>query len=72
MIRIIRSEDEPKPVLMARFDLSDAQAEYVLNTRLRHLARLEEMKIRGEQEELAAGARLAAGHPGLGRGAQVT
>jgi topoisomerase-4 subunit A len=54
VIRIIRTEDEPKPVLMARFDLSDAQAEYVLNTRLRHLARLEEMKIRAEQAELIA------------------
>jgi topoisomerase-4 subunit A len=53
VIRIIRSEDEPKPVLMARFGLSDAQAEYVLNTRLRQLARLEEMKIRGEQADLA-------------------
>ena len=53
VIRIIRTEDEPKPVLMARFGLSDAQAEYVLNTRLRQLARLEEMKIRGEQEALA-------------------
>jgi topoisomerase-4 subunit A len=53
VIRIVRSEDEPKPVLMARFDLSDAQAEYVLNTRLRQLARLEEMKIRAEQEELS-------------------
>jgi len=52
VIRIIRTEDEPKPVLMARFGLSDAQAEYVLNTRLRHLARLEEMKIRAEQAEL--------------------
>ncbi len=54
VIRIIRTEDEPKPVLMARFGLSDAQAEYVLNTRLRQLARLEEMKIRAEQEELIA------------------
>ncbi|MCG6942564.1 MAG: DNA topoisomerase IV subunit A [Thiohalocapsa sp.] len=54
VIRIIRTEDEPKPVLMARFELTDAQAEYVLNTRLRQLARLEEMKIRGEQEELQA------------------
>ena len=53
VIRIIRTEDEPKPVLMSRFDLSDVQAEYVLNTRLRQLARLEEMKIRGEQDELA-------------------
>ena len=53
VIRIIRTEDEPKPVLMARFELSEVQAEYVLNTRLRQLARLEEMKIRGEQAELA-------------------
>jgi topoisomerase IV subunit A len=53
VIRIIRTEDEPKPVLMSRFDLSDVQAEYVLNTRLRQLARLEEMKIRGEQDELS-------------------
>ena len=53
VIRIVRSEDEPKPVLMARFDLTDIQAEYVLNTRLRQLARLEEMKIRAEQDELA-------------------
>ncbi len=54
VIRIIRTEDEPKPALIARFGLSDAQAEYVLNTRLRQLARLEEMKIRAEQDELAA------------------
>ncbi|MFZ0791360.1 MAG: DNA topoisomerase IV subunit A, partial [Chromatiaceae bacterium] len=53
VIRIIRSEDEPKPILMARFGLTDVQAEYVLNTRLRQLARLEEMKIRTEQAELA-------------------
>ncbi len=52
VIRIIRSEDEPKPVLMARFVLSDAQADYILETKLRQLARLEEMKIRGEQTEL--------------------
>jgi len=53
VIRIIRTEDEPKPVLMARFNLSEEQAEYILETRLRQLARLEEMKIRGEQDELA-------------------
>ncbi len=53
VIRIIRTEDEPKPALMTRFGLSDAQAEYVLNTRLRQLARLEELKIRGEQAALA-------------------
>jgi topoisomerase-4 subunit A len=52
VIRIIRSEDEPKPVLMARFKLDDEQADYILDTRLRQLARLEEMKIRGEQDEL--------------------
>ncbi len=52
VIRIIRAEDEPKPALMARFGLSDTQAEYVLNTRLRQLARLEEMKIRSEQGTL--------------------
>ncbi|MBN2886122.1 MAG: DNA topoisomerase IV subunit A, partial [Chromatiaceae bacterium] len=54
VIRIIRTEDEPKAVLMARFELSEAQADYVLNTRLRQLARLEEMKIRAEQEALGA------------------
>jgi topoisomerase-4 subunit A len=52
VIRIIRTEDEPKPVLMERFGLSEAQADYVLDTRLRQLARLEEMKIRGEQQAL--------------------
>ncbi len=52
VIRIIRTEDEPKPVLMQRFDLTDVQADYILDTKLRHLARLEEMKIRAEQEEL--------------------
>ena len=52
VIRIVRTEDEPKPVLMARFGLSDRQADYVLDTRLRQLARLEEMKIRAEQEAL--------------------
>ncbi len=53
VIHIIRTEDQPKPVLMARFGLSDVQADYILDTRLRQLARLEEMKIRGEQDELA-------------------
>ena len=53
VIKIIRKEDEPKPVLMKRFKLSDAQAEAILELRLRHLARLEEMKIKGEQSELA-------------------
>ena len=54
VIRIIRREDEPKPVLMKRFSLSEIQAEAILDTKLRHLAKLEEMKIRGEQAELAA------------------
>ncbi|WP_028916252.1 DNA topoisomerase IV subunit A [Pseudoxanthomonas sp. J35] len=53
VIRIIRTEDEPKPALIARFGLSEEQADYILETRLRQLARLEEMKIRGEQGELA-------------------
>jgi topoisomerase-4 subunit A len=54
VIRIIRREEEPKPVLMKRFRLSDEQTEEILNTRLRHLAKLEEMKIREEQTTLAA------------------
>ncbi len=54
VIEIIRSEDRPKPVLMSRFSLSDRQAEAILELKLRHLAKLEEMKIRGEQDELAA------------------
>src|SRR5438309_1079193 len=53
VIRIIRREDEPKPVLMKRFKLSDEQTEEILNTRLRHLARLEELRIREEQKTLA-------------------
>ena len=53
VIRIIRSEDDAKPALIARFALSEEQAEYILDTRLKQLARLEEMKIRGEQDELA-------------------
>ncbi len=53
VIRIIRSEDEPKPKLMKRFKLTEIQTDYILDTRLRHLAKLEEMKIKGEQKELA-------------------
>lgn len=53
VIRIVRYEDEPKEALIARFQLSELQAEAILETKLRHLARLEEMKIRGEQGELA-------------------
>ena len=52
VIRILRTEEQPKAVLMARFQLSDAQAEAILETKLRHLARLEEMKLRGEQDQL--------------------
>ncbi len=52
VIAIIRSEDNPKPVLMERFGITDLQAEAILELKLRHLAKLEEMKIRGEQDEL--------------------
>ncbi|GGD61034.1 DNA topoisomerase IV subunit A [Lacimicrobium alkaliphilum] len=54
VIHIIRTEDKPKPVLMERFGLTDTQAEAILELKLRHLARLEEIKIRGEQDELSA------------------
>jgi len=54
VIRIIREEDEPKPALMTAFGISERQAEAILELRLRHLAKLEEMKIRGEQDELEA------------------
>ncbi len=53
VIRIIRREDEAKPVLIKRFKLSEEQAEAILETKLRHLAKLEEMKIREEQKELS-------------------
>ncbi|MHB1239147.1 MAG: DNA topoisomerase IV subunit A [Gammaproteobacteria bacterium] len=53
VIAIVRNEDHPKAALMARFGLSDLQAEAILDLKLRHLARLEEQKIRGEQDELA-------------------
>ena len=52
LIRIIRREDEPKPVLMATFKLSEVQADAVLNMRLRNLRKLEEMEIRNEDKEL--------------------
>ena len=52
VIHIIRNEDEPKPVLMARFALSDEQAEAILNLRLRHLAKLEEHELQAEREQL--------------------
>jgi topoisomerase IV subunit A len=53
VIRIIRREDEPKPLLIKRFKLSEEQVEAILETKLRHLAKLEEMKIREEQQALA-------------------
>lgn len=53
VIAIIRKEDKPKPVLMKRFKLSDEQAEAILEIKLRHLARLEEMQIKREQDELS-------------------
>ncbi|RUO47043.1 DNA topoisomerase IV subunit A [Pseudidiomarina donghaiensis] len=52
VIAIIRHEDHPKPVLMERFGLTDTQAEAILELKLRHLAKLEEFKLKGEQEEL--------------------
>ena len=54
VIRIIRFEDEPRLKLMQTFALSEIQTDYILDTRLRQLQRLEEMKIKGEQDELAA------------------
>ena len=53
VIAIIRREDEPRPVLMKRFKISELQADAILDLKLRHLAKLEEMKIRGEQDELS-------------------
>jgi topoisomerase IV subunit A len=54
IIEIIRTEDEPKPVMMAEFNLNDRQAEAILNMRLRSLRRLEEMEIRTERDKLSA------------------
>ncbi|MFM5923523.1 MAG: DNA topoisomerase IV subunit A [Novosphingobium sp.] len=54
IIEIIRTEDEPKPVMMAEFELTDRQAEAILNMRLRSLRRLEEMELRRERDELLA------------------
>jgi len=52
VIRIVRTEEEPKSVLIARFRLSEEQADYILETRLRQLARLEEMKLNAERDAL--------------------
>jgi topoisomerase-4 subunit A len=54
VIKIIRTEDEPKPVLIKTFKLTELQAESILNMRLRNLRKLEEMEIRGEDKELRA------------------
>ena len=54
VIQIIREEDQPKPVLMMRFNIDEVQAEAILELKLRHLAKLEEMEMRREQEELEA------------------
>ena len=54
VIHIIRTEDKPRPMLMQRFGISEIQAEAILELKLRHLAKLEEVKIRGEQNELDA------------------
>jgi topoisomerase-4 subunit A len=58
VIRIIREEDQPKPVLMSHFNIDEIQAEAILELKLRHLARLEEMEMRTEQEELEAKAAI--------------
>src|SRR5690606_4794562 len=52
VIEIIRTEDEPKPLMMAEFGLTDRQAEAILNMRLRSLRKLEEMQLRQEKDEL--------------------
>ena len=54
VIKIIRNEDDPKAKLIKKFKLSDEQAEYILNLRLRNLAKIEEIKIKSEQKELTA------------------
>ncbi len=54
VIHIIRTEDEPKPVLIERFGITGTQAEAILDLKLRHLAKLEEFKIKGEKDELEA------------------
>ncbi len=58
VIQIIREQDQPKPVLMERFGIDEVQAEAILELKLRHLAKLEEMEMRTEQEELEAKAAI--------------
>src|SRR5262249_10650336 len=53
VIRIIRHEDEPKPVMMKKWDLTDLQAESILNMRLKSLRKLEEVEIKGEHKKLS-------------------
>ena len=61
VIRIVREDDEPKAALMARFALTETQANYILDTRLRSLRRLEEMALRKEQKDARGGERLDRG-----------
>ena len=65
VIYIIRTEDKPKPVLMSHFGITGTQAEAILELKLRNLAKLEEMKIRGEQAELEEEREIAGNHPRL-------
>ena len=58
VIRIIREEDQPKPVLMEHFNIDEIHTEAILELKLRHLAKLEEMEIRHEQDELSAKAAI--------------
>ncbi len=58
VIRVIREEDQPKPELMSKFNIDEIQAEAILELKLRHLAKLEEMEMRREQEELEAKAAI--------------
>ena len=69
VIKIIRNEDEPKPVLIKTFKLSDMQADAILNMRLRNLRKLEEMEIRKEDKDLRAERKDAQGAARLGEGA---
>ncbi len=66
VIKIIRTEDEPKPALIKAFKLTEVQAEAILNMRLRNLRKLEEMEIRGEDKELRAELKGIKGILGLG------
>ena len=69
VIKIIRNEDEPKPVLMKTFKLSEVQADAILNMRLRNLRRLEEMEIRAGRQKPARGEEIDRRAAALGKGA---